>query len=212
MAAVAGACGVLASNDVMLERRVTANDSRARQNLARAVKPLGSEILVAGGVAAWGAAWFIGRQPLFVKVQRADLSVAAAAACTFAIKELVGRSRPDETPNDASAFDPFSSHDSFPSGHATLAFAAAAALDRETASRWVPAIGYPLAGLVAWSRLHDRRHWPSDVVAGAAIGFGVAWKAEDVMRRTSGGAGGATGARLELDAPGGSLAALRLRW
>ena len=160
-------------------------------------------------MAAWGAAWLAGRQPLLVKVQRADLSVAAAGLCSYAIKELVGRKRPIDSPNDAAAFDPFSHHDSFPSGHATMAFAAAAALDRETSSRWVPAIGYPLAGLVAWSRLHDHKHWPSDVVAGAAVGFGVAWKVEDVMRPSG---AGATGARLEIGLGDGALAALRVRW
>jgi len=141
-------------------------------------------------------------------VQRDDLAIATAGICTFALKEVVGRKRPDESPGDAAALDPFSGHDSFPSGHATLAFAAATTLDRETSSRWVPAIGYPLAGFVAWSRIHDRRHWPSDVVAGAAIGFGVAWKAEDALHPR---AGGAT-ARLELDAGDGALAAVRLRW
>jgi len=100
-------------------------------------------------------------------------------------------------------FKPFSGHDSFPSGHTTLAFAAAAALDRETRSRWVPALAYPLATLVAWSRLHDRQHWVSDVVGGAAIGFGVAWKAEDFQRGRGGsvsleGGAGATPARVGL--------------
>ena len=215
LAGAAGVCGVVAANDLEFQRRITANDSQGQRNAARVLKPLGSEVVLAGGVATWGAAWLSGNRPLFLQVQRADLSVAAAALCTIAVKELVGRKRPDESPNDASSFERFSSHDAFPSGHATLAFAAAAALDRETTSRWVPALGYPLAGLVAWSRLHDRRHWTSDVVAGGAIGFGVAWKAEDIMRPSATGergASGVSGARFEFDALQGSLAALRLRW
>jgi hypothetical protein len=90
-----------------------------------------------------------------------------------------------------------------------MSFAAATALDRETSSRWVPAIAYPLAGMVAWSRVHDRQHWPSDVVAGAAVGFGVAWKAEDVLRPHT---GSMTGARIGLESGDGALLAVRLRW
>ena len=209
---LAGSVGVgalVAANDLSLERRVVANDSQAKHDLARLVQPLGNEVVVFGGVAAWGVAWLAASQPVFVQVQRADLSIAAASVCTLVLKECVGRKRPEESPNDAAAFDPFSGHDSFPSGHATMAFAAATALDRETRSRWVPAIAYPLAAFVGWSRLHDRKHWPSDIVAGAAIGVGVAWKAEDVMQPRD---TGRTGMRLGFETGDGALAALRLRW
>src|SRR5439155_26724362 len=137
----------------------TAGHSVAQRDLARLVQPLGNEFVVAGGLAAWGGAWLAHRDAMFASVRRADLSIAAAAGCAFALKQIVGRERPDESPGDARVFRPFSGHDAFPSGHTTLAFAAAAALDRETTSRWVPAICYPLASLVAWSRIHDREHW-----------------------------------------------------
>jgi membrane-associated phospholipid phosphatase len=32
---------------------------------------------------------------------------------------------------------------------------------------------YTFASGTAWSRLNDNRHWPSDVVAGAMLGFTV---------------------------------------
>lgn len=95
------------------------------------------------------------------------------------LKRSVGRARPMESGGSPHEFKPFSSFDSFPSGHTTLAFAAAAALDRETSARWVPWVAYPLAGLVGWSRIHDDRHWTSDVVAGAALG---AWVGDKVSR------------------------------
>ncbi len=69
-------------------------------------------------------------------------------------------------------------------------------------------MAYPLAGLVGWSRLHDRKHWPSDVLAGAAIGFGIAWKMEDALRADP----GAPHARLEWGAGDGPLLAVRARW
>jgi undecaprenyl-diphosphatase len=61
---------------------------------------------------------------------------------------------------------------SFPSGHAAsaAAFAVGAGLESPLAGLVVA----PLAGAVAYSRLHTGAHWFSDVVAGAALGAGVA--------------------------------------
>ena len=67
---------------------------------------------------------------------------------------------------------------SFPSGHATLTFAAATVLQQHLGYRaGVPT--YLVASYVAMSRLHDNRHYASDVVMGAAtgiiIGRSVTW-------------------------------------
>ena len=58
---------------------------------------------------------------------------------------------------------------SFPSGHAAITFATATVIERHLG--WRKAIlGYGIASYVATSRLHDNRHWLSDVVFGAAVG------------------------------------------
>jgi undecaprenyl-diphosphatase len=57
---------------------------------------------------------------------------------------------------------------SFPSGHATSAFCAAALLSDGDPS-WRP-VYYTLALVVAWSRVHVRIHHASDVMAGMAVG------------------------------------------
>lgn len=65
---------------------------------------------------------------------------------------------------------------SFPSGHTTAAFAAAAAVTNEaarwkTGSEWVVGpILFGGAALTGLSRMYNNRHWLSDVVMGAAIG------------------------------------------
>jgi undecaprenyl-diphosphatase len=56
---------------------------------------------------------------------------------------------------------------SFPSGHATSAFSAAALLSEEDAL-WP--LYYAIAGVVATSRVYVKVHHASDVVAGAALG------------------------------------------
>jgi undecaprenyl-diphosphatase len=57
---------------------------------------------------------------------------------------------------------------SFPSGHATSAFCAAAMLS-DGDSSWSP-LYYGLAVIVAASRIHVKTHHASDVVGGAIIG------------------------------------------
>jgi membrane-associated phospholipid phosphatase len=63
---------------------------------------------------------------------------------------------------------------SFPSGHAVNAFAAASVLERHFGFRaaW-PTLA--LAGYVGVSRLHENRHFLSDVLFGAAVGTSIGW-------------------------------------
>ena len=101
---------------------------------------------------------------------RIGASVIGAGAVSTVLKIATGRTRPDHSPGDSDDFSPFGGADAFPSGHTTVAFAFASALDQETGARWVPWVAYPAAAAVGWARIVQNRHWLSDVVAGAAIG------------------------------------------
>jgi membrane-associated phospholipid phosphatase len=101
------------------------------------------------------------------------------------LKDFFGRARPfvdtsGPNPDDWQIDRGFRRGDryqSFPSGHTTAAFAAAAAVSAET-SEWWPALTYfgigPVmyggAAAVGLSRMYNNRHWASDVIMGAAIG------------------------------------------
>ena len=63
---------------------------------------------------------------------------------------------------------------SFPSGHAASAFAAAAVIERHLGYRaaWPTLV---VATYVAPSRLHDNRHFLSDVLFGSSIGMATGW-------------------------------------
>ena len=86
---------------------------------------------------------------------------AASALTTVALKRSVGRPRP-LNPEDTY---------SMPSGHATVAFSAATALSHRY-PKWRVAF-YTVAGGVAFARVYLGRHYPSDVLAGAAVGVGM---------------------------------------
>jgi membrane-associated phospholipid phosphatase len=97
------------------------------------------------------------------------------------IKMLAGRARPYASEDNARNFGLFrglkdDAYRSFPSGHSTSAFAFAATVSSET-QRWWPGtrwiigpILYGGATLTGVSRIYNKAHWASDVMAGAALG------------------------------------------
>ena len=138
-----------------------------------------------------GALYGVGR--LSGNERMADLGLHGSEAIiladllTRAIKGVAGRARPlvdVDNPTDFQLFRGFSGNDyqSFPSGHTSVSFAAAAAVTAETGRWWPdlkPWIGTAMFGgatLVALSRMYHNKHWASDVMAGAAIGTFAGWK------------------------------------
>jgi membrane-associated phospholipid phosphatase len=80
-----------------------------------------------------------------------------SSSWAYALKYATNRTRPNGDPR------------SFPSGHATAAFATATVLQEHY--EWK--LGLPMyaaAAYVAAERVTQQKHWPSDVVAGAALG------------------------------------------
>lgn len=95
-------------------------------------------------------------------------SLIASGMITPVVSTLVGRERPTEE-QGAYSFHPFEGR-SFPSGHATQAFAVASVIATSYDQLWVKAAAYGVASVTAYSRVQRGKHFPTDVVAGAAIG------------------------------------------
>jgi undecaprenyl-diphosphatase len=92
------------------------------------------------------------------------------------VKLAFRRERPDVTePHPLPLRVPVTS--SFPSGHASAAFFAAALLRRRAS--WP--VYYAVASIVASSRVHVRMHHASDVIAGAALGAALGELARAVV-------------------------------
>jgi len=94
----------------------------------------------------------------------------------YAVKEVVRRERPYEALTDVhtnhlETADPYS----FPSGHASSAFALATLLTLRYPKPAVYIPAFVWAGLVGYGRMYLGLHYPSDVLTGALLGAGSAY-------------------------------------
>jgi membrane-associated phospholipid phosphatase len=97
-----------------------------------------------------------------------------SSAITQATKVIVKRERP---------FDKYSfivkrsdgGGYSFPSGHTSAAFTTATSLSLYFPKWYVIVPSYLWAGSVGYARMYQGVHYPTDVLAGAAVGAGSAW-------------------------------------
>jgi membrane-associated phospholipid phosphatase len=117
----------------------------------------------------------------------ATQSYITSAAIQSVLKFISGRQRPfvydpDHVEAEPTFHGPFHSAfrdasgkkitGSFPSGHTTGAFAAATVFAMEYRDRpLVKILAYGSASLIGLSRITENKHWVSDVLAGAALGF-----------------------------------------
>lgn len=111
----------------------------------------------------------------------AILAVAIGALLTnVMLKTLVARIRPYEVVEGLRLLIEKPHDYSFPSGHTCASFAAALVYYRKLSKKW--GIGaVVLASLIAFSRMYLGVHYPSDVLAGVAIGAFAAWAAIRIM-------------------------------
>jgi membrane-associated phospholipid phosphatase len=119
----------------------------------------GQEWVLGAGALATFTAGHVLDNPTVVTVG-GDLIEAqiVAGVTTLAFKYAVARTRPDGEAH------------SFPSGHASGTFAAATVIQRHFG--WKGAVpAYTAAVLISGARLQANSHYPTDIIAGAALGI-----------------------------------------
>ena len=127
---------------------------------------------------------------VFVRVARREavvmaLGIVVAEVLDLVLKELFDRVRP------ALWLHAAVSGESFPSGHALASTVVYGLVAYTVARRWpghtvlIGAIAAVVVAAIAWSRLYLGVHWPSDVVAGVAIGYLCVIATIAIARRSS---------------------------
>jgi hypothetical protein len=134
------------------------------------VSQIGATYTLAG---ITGATYLIGRAEGDDHAREAGFlgmeAVAHSGMIAGILKEIAQRERPLD---DGQHGRFWKGGTSFPSGHATSAFAVAAVFSYEYRDHIaVPISAYSVATLVALSRLSARRHWASDIFVGSSMGF-----------------------------------------
>ena len=125
---------------------------------------------------AWDKASDVGRDVLVIAalgvplvhrdvegIGSAVVSQAATKVVTSRLKDWTNTVRPDESDNR-----------SFPSGHASASFAAAATLHKRYGWKY-GAPAYAVATFVGGARVAAHKHFVRDVFAGAALGTAGGW-------------------------------------
>ena len=167
LAAILGTALVL---DQPMDKAAARNARPSWDRAAKNVEFLGGtgSILIAGGAYLGGVA-FENSEVRAVGIDACMTMAIAQLTLTLPLKSLAGRSRPCAE-EGTHHFHPLSGGQSFPSGHATQAFALAAVVAEHADRPWVSGVSYGLATLVALSRVEQRQHFLSDVIAGGLIG------------------------------------------
>lgn len=160
-----------------------AQDNALLNGLAEFGNAWGQPGVVGLGAALWGGGLIAERPTLAVSGLRAIEAITVSGVLTKLLKGGFGRARPYVAPHDRTDWQLFrgfghsnGEYEAMPSGHATAAFAFAAAVTGEVATRapaharWVGIASYSAAAVTAYARMHDDRHWFSDVTVGAGIG------------------------------------------
>ena len=163
------------------------NHNPSLQNVSKYVTNFGGtyEAYILGGLGAYG---FIFRnEKMKTTTLLATQSYLTGATIESVLKFVSGRQRPYVTDSTKVQAEPTfygplyktpkdpngkSTNSSFPSGHTTVAFAAATVFAMEYRNKpLVPILAYSAASLIGLSRITENKHWATDVLCGAAIGY-----------------------------------------
>lgn len=152
-------------------------DPATANNIVKSGSPLGNGLVM---LPVFAGLYIKGVAHDNVRARQAALAgtqaFVLAAGGAWVLKQLTHRPRASQLqPADASKWlGPFHGHqyDAFPSGHTMRAFAVATVLSGLYDDHiWVGITAFSLAGYTAFSRLVSGEHWPSDVYAGALLGY-----------------------------------------
>lgn len=166
------------------------NRSAISENASRFITNLGQGVVLGAILASlYVSGEFFHQDSLRKTALIGFESLVISGVLVASLKFFLGRSRPFNG-ESSSVFRPLSlksSYQSFPSGHATSAFAVAAVIADQSKTLAVDLLTYTFAGFVAVSRVHEGKHWTSDVLVGSALGYFIGKKVSSLNRNRDAG-------------------------
>jgi membrane-associated phospholipid phosphatase len=178
-ALVAGTVGVSFLDKEIQETALRfSNNNPKIKSVGSAITSIGGTYEVASFAAVAVAGYIFNRPKLRTTTALATQAYITSLVWSTIFKTASGRLRPDNidphTQTNSTKFHgPFyTNNSSFPSQHATLAFAAARVYAMEYKNiPAIPIIAYSTASLITLSRLTENKHWATDLIVGSLLGF-----------------------------------------
>lgn len=142
------------------------------------------EVYTLGALSAYG--YIFKNEKMKTTTLLATQAYLTGGAMQFVLKFLTGRQRPEYYNAKTTEAEPtfhgplYKGKDvngkrlqsAFPSGHTTVAFAAATVFAMEYKDKpLVPVLAYTISTLIGVSRIVENKHWLTDVFAGAVLGY-----------------------------------------
>lgn len=170
-----GAVGLLIAFDQQIMDGIQDNRNDLSTHLADLGDFVGSRRFIPGLIVGTLGVGLVFKDDKLKRTAYRTLKAAVISGLvTETLKALTHRKRPNkgEGPYVFEGAGWSSDNTSFPSGHSTGAWAVATVFATEYKdTKWVPWVAYSLATITSWSRVYDEKHWGSDVVLGALIGY-----------------------------------------
>lgn len=160
--------------DINTLHQINSWDGKFIRNYNKFISQSEPYIAIGVPVAMAVAAWVKNDKELLKDAIYVGTTVAGTFVLTYGMKYLFDRDRPFVTYPDQVHPYSYESSPSFPSGHTSTAFALATSLCIKYPKWYVIAPSALWACSVGVSRMNEGVHYPSDVLAGAAIGAGCA--------------------------------------
>jgi len=179
ISAVLGTGLILYAVDQDIQQWVQDNRTSSSEDFSNFITHFGDGVVLAGLIAVLYTSGELSKSNGLRKTALSSLeSWLTTGVVVSVMKFTIGRARPyaEESSHFFHPFSTGSRNYSFPSGHASAAFAVATAIAEQSKKTYVDAAAYTLASLVALSRVHKDKHWASDVFIGACLGHFIAKK------------------------------------
>ncbi len=158
--------------DINTLHRINSWNSKTIREYNRSISRTEPYIALGIPLSMVAVAWINSDDLLMRNAVYVGTSVAGTFAVTYGLKHLINRERPyDRYPGRVHPYSRENSP-SFPSSHTATAFALATSLSIKYPKWYIIAPSALWACSVGISRINEGVHYPTDVIAGAAIGVG----------------------------------------